>query len=173
MIAQDPLVIVNKYNGKTRQLSSKEDRTYDYRTMLMNENRLYAVDQDLICLKYTNNKPVYVASLELTRINDYHNGKPHIDYFIKVITRYREQGQKKLSIDLASRLECPSIITAFSSDLMHFYLYNLTKDNNKWYYQNRLKHLEWHYNIRDKQPPPDLYTTNKMESVQSSFLIQE
>lgn len=171
MIAQDPLVIVNKYNGKTRQLSSKEDRTYDYRTMLMNENRLYAVDQDLICIKYVNNEQVYVASLELTRINDYHNGNPPINYFIKVLTRYREQGQKKLSVDLARRQECASIITAFSSDLMHFYLYNLTKDNNKWYYQNRPKHLEWHYKIRDMKVPPDVYEQNKMKPIQSSFLI--
>ena len=160
---------VEEYNDNLIKLSSKEDRTYDYRTMLMNENRLYAIDLDLICLKYTNNKPVYVASLELTRINDYHNGKPPIDYFIKVITRYREQGQKKLSIDLASRLECPYIITAFSSDLMHFYLYNLTKDNNKWYYQNRPKHLEWHYKIRDMKVPSDVYEQNKMKPIQSSF----
>ena len=172
MIAeQDPLVIVNKYNGKTRQLSSKEDRTYDYRTMLMNEDRLYAIDLDLLCIKYVENKPVYVAGLELTRINDYHNGKPPIDYFISVITRYRQQGQKKLSVDITSKLQCPSIITAFSSDLMHFYLYNLTKDNNKWYYQNRLKHLEWHYFIRNKKIPAELYQDNKMESIQSSFTI--
>lgn len=171
IIVQDPVVIVNKYNGKTRQLSSKEDRTYDYRTMLMEEDHLYAIDLDLICLKYINNKAIYAASLELTRINDYHNGNPPIDFFIKVITRYRQQGQKKLSIDIANRLECDSIIVAFSSDLMHFYLYNLTQDNNKWYYQNRLRHLEWHYKIRDKQTPADLYTTNKMKSIQLSFLI--
>ena len=87
IIVQDPVVIVNKYNGKTRQLSSKEDRTYDYRTMLMEEDHLYAIDLDLICLKYINNKAIYAASLELTRINDYHNGNPPIDFFIKVITR--------------------------------------------------------------------------------------
>jgi hypothetical protein len=172
-VIQDPIVIVNKYNGKTRQLSSNEDRTHDYRTMLMEENRLYAIDLDLICLKYVENKAVYVAGLELTRIGDHHSGDPDINFFIKVINRYRAQGQKKLSVDITSKLHCPSIIVAFSRDLMDFYLYNLTKDDNKWYYQNRLKHLEWHYLIRDREIPKELYKDKKndMKSIQGSFTI--
>lgn len=172
-IIQDPLVIVNKYNGKTRQLSSKEDRTYDYRTMLMEEDHLYAIDLDLICVKYVKGKPVYVAGLELTRIGDLHNGNPDLGFFRTVVDRYRNQGQKKLSVDITNRLECPSIITAFSRDLMNFYLYNLTKDDNKWFYQNRLRHLEWHYSIRDREVPKEVYEDkkNNMKSVQSSFII--
>ena len=38
-----------------------------------------------------------------------------------------------------------------------FYLYNLTQDNGVWIKQNRLEHVEWHYNIRNMQVPYYIY----------------
>ena len=56
-------ILIIPFIIETRQLSSKEDRTYDYRTMLMEEDHLYAIDNDLICLKYINNKAIFYIAL--------------------------------------------------------------------------------------------------------------
>jgi hypothetical protein len=190
MKIQNPEVIVNQYGTKARQIQSREDRSYDYKNMLYDEKSLYSIDVDLICIKYERPQvPTVVAGLELTLISGYQStyevevindeewittseSRPSDNFFKKIITRYRTQGQGKLSVFIISKHNAPSIIVAFSKDLMSFYLYNLTKDNGKWLYQNKLAHLEWHYKIRDRQLPSDFYERHKiLNSEKKSFII--
>jgi len=179
MKLQDPQKIVNKYAQKVNDYGQKdkqrlddEDRSAGYRRMIYKENGLYSTDVDLMCIKEQRNKQAeVVAGLELTMISD-HTSRPHNNYFASIMARYRKDGQGKYSIMITGFCKAPSIIVAFSRDLMNFYLYNLTKDNGMWYYQNKLRHLEWHYKIRDVAPPEDLYTKNKMDSYQEKFLVE-
>ncbi|NBW13023.1 MAG: hypothetical protein EBR82_33890 [Caulobacteraceae bacterium] len=190
MKTQDPEVIVNQYGNKARQIQSREDRSYDYKNMLYDEDSLYSIDVDLICIKYERPKiPTIVAGLELTLINNYQSRydieiiddqewkttvecRPHPNFFKSIMTRYRNQGQGNLSVFIISKHNAPSVIVAFSKDLMHFYLYNLTKDNNKWFYQNKPAHLIWHYKIRNQKIPDDFYKRHKiLNTEQESFII--
>lgn len=173
MNIQDPQKIVGEYNQKIRQRKDSEDRSLDYRNMIYSQNKLYCIDLDLACMMHLENgEPKMVAGLELTRIG-YHRCQPRNNYFRAIIRRYRKEAQKKYSVYITGCCRAPSIIVAFSKDLMNFYLYNLTKDNNKWFYQNRLRHLEWHYAIRDREVPKEVYEDerNKMKSIQASFTI--
>ena len=172
MTTKDPQKIVGEYNQKIRQRQDNEDRSLGYRNMIYSQDKLYCVDLDLACMIHLENgEPQMVAGLELTRIGD-HSFQPHDNYFRAIIKRYREQAQKKYSVYMTRCCGAQSIIVAFSEDLMNFYLYNLTKDNNKWFYQNKLRHLEWHYEIRSMQTPYDVYEKNKMDSYQKSFIIE-
>lgn len=190
MKIQDPEVILNQYGNKARQIQSREDRSYDYKNMLYDEDSLYSIDVDLMCVKYERpGVPTIVAGLELTLINNYQSRydvemiddqewrttietRPSLNFFKSIVTRYRNQGQGKLSVFIASKAGAPSIIVAFSKDLMHFYLYNLTKDNNKWLYQNKISHLRWHYKIRDRAIPDDFHERHKiLNRKQESFII--
>ena len=172
MITKDPQKIVGEYNQKIRQREDNEDRSLGYRNMIYAQDKLYCIDLDLACMiNLENGLPKMVAGLELTRIG-HHKFQPRDNYFKAIIRRYRKEAQKKYSIYITGCCGAPSIIVAFSEDLMNFYLYNLTKDNNKWFYQNKLRHLEWHYEIRNMQIPNDLYKKNKMDSYQKSFIIE-
>jgi hypothetical protein len=190
MKIQNPEVIVNQYGNKARQIQSREDRSYDYKNMLYDEDSLYSIDVDLMCVKYERpGVPTIVAGLELTLINNYQSRydvemiddqewkttieiRPSLNFFKSIVTRYRNQGQGKLSVFITTKAGAQSIIVAFSKDLMHFYLYNLTKDNNKWLYQNKISHLRWHYKIRDRAIPDDFHERHKiLNRKQQSFTI--
>ena len=179
MNVQDPEEIVNKYGQKVneygckdKQRSDNEDRSSGYRNMIHKENGLYSTDVDLMCIKHISNTQFQVmAGLELTLIED-HRGRPHNNYFARIMARYRRDAQGKYSVHITKCCSAPSIIVAFSRDLMNFYLYNLTKDDNIWCYQNRLRHLEWHYQIRDINPPKKLYADNKMDSYKEKFIVE-
>jgi hypothetical protein len=155
--------IVNEYGSKVRQRADNEDRTIDYRKFLYEQNGLYAIDQDLICLKIKNHKNIPVAVLELTRIDNY-IWTPSQNYFDSIIYRYciRDK-QRAISVDIAELLRCPVYIVAFSDCIRKFHLYNLTENNGEWIFQNKIEHLEWHYNIRDKEMPYELYEKYKKD----------
>ena len=150
--------IVNEYGTKIRQRKDNEDRSLSYRNMLYGEDKLYAIDQDLICVSFdSNNKPVASAVLEITRIDNYF-GEPAPNYFLSILKRYAERDkQKYLSVWFANKLGAPVYIVAFAHDLSAFHLYNLTEDNGVWIKQNKLEHIEWHYNIRNMEVPYHIY----------------
>jgi hypothetical protein len=149
--------IVNEYGNKVRQRTDNEDRTLPYRNMLYNESGLYAIDQDLICVTFENKIPEARAVLELTRIDDYTHVPPP-KYFESILTRYSKRDQQKyMSVWFANMLKAPVYIVAFAENLSAFHMYNLTEDNGNWFKQNKLEHLEWHYNIRDMKVPYHIY----------------
>jgi len=146
----------NQYGSKIRQANDKEDKAIDYKNLIYNEKGLYSTDRDLIAYKYINGKAKIVAFLELTRIEKHPNQTPPPEYFQSIVDRYRNDSQKEISDVMSEGCQAPTIIVAMSLNLENFYLYNLTKDNNIWYKQNVIKHLKWHYKIRDMIPPTDL-----------------
>lgn len=148
--------LYNQYGNKKRQSNDREDKAIDYKNLLFNEDSLYSTDKDLIAYYYVDNKAKIAAFLELTRIEKYPDQVPPNSYFESILARYRKDSQKEISDILSSACDAPTIIIAMSLNLNHFYLYNLTKDNNKWYYQDVVKHLKWHYSIRNMTPPNNL-----------------
>jgi hypothetical protein len=149
--------IVNEYGNKVRQRKDNEDRTLPYRNMIYGENGLYAIDQDLICVTFKNQIPEAKAVLELTRIDNYSN-TPSPKYFESILTRYCKRDQQKyMSVWFGDMLKAPVYIVAFAENLNSFHMYNLTEDNGNWFKQNKLEHLEWHYNIRDMEIPYQIY----------------
>lgn len=146
----------NQYGNKKRQKNDREDKSIDYKNLIYAENSLYSTDKDLIVYKYVNGKAKIVAFLELTRIEKYPNEVPPSGYFQSIVNRYRSDSQKEISNVLSEACNAPTIIIAMTLNLQNFYLYNLTKDDNKWHAQDVIKHLKWHYKIRDMLPPEDL-----------------
>jgi hypothetical protein len=155
--------IVNEYGNKIRQRKDNEDRTIPYRNMIYGEDGLYAIDQDLICVSFENEIPEARAVLELTRIDDY-SREPSPNYFKSILKRYSERDrQKYLSVWFANMLKAPVYIVAFAENLNAFHMYNLTEDNGNWFKQNKLEHLEWHYNIRSMEVPYYIYEKYKQK----------
>ena len=157
--------IVNEYGNKVRQRKDNEDRSLPYRNMLYGEYGLYAIDQDLICVSFENDEPVANAILELTRIDNYFR-EPTSNYFKSILKRYSERDkQKYLSVWFGNKVQAPVYIVAFAHNLSMFHMYNLTEDNGNWFKQNKLEHLEWHYNIRNMETPYYIYEKYKEKSL--------
>ena len=155
--------IVNEYGNKVRQRTDNEDRTLPYRNMIYGEYGLYAIDQDLICVSFENKIPEAKAILELTRIDNYF-GEPSPNYFKSILKRYSDRDkQKYLSVWFGNMLKAPVYIVAFAENLTAFHMYNLTEDNGNWFKQNKLEHLEWHYNIRNMKIPYYIYEKYKQK----------
>jgi len=158
----------NQYGNKKRQNNDREDKSIDYKNLIYNEDSLYSTDRDLIVYKYVNNMAKIVAFLELTRIEKYPNETPPSGYFEAILNRFRKDSQKQIGDILSKACGAPTIIIAMSLDLQRFYLYNLTKDDNKWHTQNVIEHLKWHYKIRDMIAPnhlEDKYTQKNVLEV--------
>jgi hypothetical protein len=115
--------------GKKRNRDDIEDRTMAYRDERREYPYGYTQDVDQLEYSFLGDEIIFVASLELTRVDynpKYPNG-PTPRYFEVILERFYHDCQAKLSVEVADRLGIEAYIVAFSEDVKRFWVYNLSK----------------------------------------------
>lgn len=130
--------------GKKRNRDDIEDRTMDYRDKRREYPYGYTQDVDQLEYSFYGDEIVFVASLELTRVDrnpKYPNG-PTPKYFDKILERFYHDAQAKFSKEVAKRLGIEAYIVAFSEDVKHFWVYNLSQ-NKGWKSWTGKQYFKW------------------------------
>jgi len=129
---------------KKRNREDKEDRTIIYRDQRREYPFGYTQDVDQLEYSFLGDEIVFVASLELTRVDfnsKYPNG-PTPQYFTKILERFNHDAQAKFSKQVAKKLGIDAYIVAFFEDMERFWVYNLSKDKG-WRTWNKKEYFDW------------------------------
>jgi len=129
---------------KKRNREDKEDRTIAYRDVRRDHRFGYTQDIDQLEYSFYGDEIVFVAALELTRVDSnpkYPNG-PTLKYFEKILERFNFDAQAKFSRETARKLGIESYIVAFSEDVKRFWVYNLSR-NKGWKSWSDQEYFDW------------------------------
>lgn len=91
-------------------------------------NQCYIQDIDQLEYSIVNDKIIYVAILEITRIDKnekYPN--PTKPYFDAILKRYEKDFQGRLAVDLGKKLNCDAYIVLFKYNMEKLWVYNLSQ----------------------------------------------
>jgi len=129
---------------KKRNREDKEDRTIAYRDTRRDYPFGYTQDVDQLEYSFLGDEIVFVAALELTRVDHnpkYPNG-PKPQYFEKILERFHHDAQGKFAREVARKLEIEAYIVVFDEDVKRFWVYNLSQDIG-WKAWNRDQYFRW------------------------------
>ena len=115
---------------KKRNREDKEDRTMAYRDKRREHHYGYVQDIDQLEYSFYGGEIVFVAVLELTRVDSTPRfpNSPTPKYLEKILERFNHDAQAEFSKKVASNLGVEAYIVAFSEDVKRFWVYNLSKD---------------------------------------------
>jgi len=139
--------------AKVHNREDIEDRCFAYRderwrrgagqSLGVSLNQCYIQDIDQLEYSIINGKIVYVAILEITRVDK--NSKypnPTKSYFNAILDRYENDFQGKLAVDLGSKLNCDAYIVLFKYNMETLWVYNLSQARG-WVEFSQENYFKW------------------------------
>ena len=130
--------------GKKRNRDDIEDRTMKYRDKRRDYPYGYTQDVDQLEYSFYGDEIVFVAALELTRVdyNDRYPNGPTPKYFDKILERFYHDAQAKFSREVANKLGIEAYIVAFDEAVKRFWVYNLSQEKG-WVAWSDKEYFKW------------------------------